>query len=159
MFKAVVFSWPPYLAARLLLAGVLVFAAVPKLLEPRLFAEVIQAYGLLPDALLLPTAIGLPLAELVLAVFLLLDRPWAVGGTALLLAGFMLVLGWGIWLGLDVDCGCFGPEDPKGQAFHGLREAMLRDVGLLFCCGYLKLYRMARYQRGAEETLLAARTT
>ena len=40
---------------------------------------------------------------------------------------FMAILGYGISMGLDVDCGCFGPEDPESKAFHGLRAALYRD--------------------------------
>jgi hypothetical protein len=49
---------------------------------------------------------------------------------------FIAVLGYGIVLGLDVDCGCFGPDDPE-QAYHGLWSALIRDLGLLVPVLYL----------------------
>ena len=44
---------------------------------------------------------------------------------------FICVLSYGIWLGLDIDCGCFGSNEPESSAFSGLREALLRDLLLL----------------------------
>jgi hypothetical protein len=44
---------------------------------------------------------------------------------------FIGVLSYGLYAGLDIDCGCFGPEDPEHLAFSGLRTALLRDF--LFC--------------------------
>ena len=57
--------------SRWFLAGVMIIAAVPKLSDPAVFAEVVGAYGLLPDILLLPAAVSLPFLEL-LAAFLLI---------------------------------------------------------------------------------------
>jgi transposase len=51
---------------------------------------------------------------------------------------FIAVLSYGIYLGLDVDCGCFGPEDPESAAFHGLRRALYRDMALMV--GIIFLY-------------------
>ena len=96
-----------------------------------MFAQVIGAYGLLPDFLVLPTAIVLPVVELVTAYLLLMDKPSGLWMTTALMVLFIAVLTYGIWLGLDIDCGCFGPEDIEGRAFSNLRTALVRD--LLFC--------------------------
>ncbi|MEJ2158353.1 MAG: DoxX family protein, partial [Desulfobacteraceae bacterium] len=58
-----------------------------------------------------------------------------------LLLLFMMVLGYGIWLGLDVDCGCFAAGDPEGGAYHGLRPALYRDAVMLAGMGYLILWK------------------
>jgi hypothetical protein len=34
-------------------------------------------------------------------------------------------------MGLDVDCGCFGPDDYEADAFHGLRQSLYRDMVML----------------------------
>ena len=117
--------------SRWLLAAVMIVAAVPKLADPIAFAEVIGAYGLLPDLLLLPAAIVLPLLELVCAFLLIQARISGLWIAALLMILFIAVLTYGIWLGLDIDCGCFGPEDSEGKAFSSLRTALVRD--LLLC--------------------------
>lgn len=116
---------------RLVVAAVFVFAAVPKIFAPVQFAETIAAYGLLPDILVMPSALLIPPFELILAVGMLYARPWALWGGLLLLALFSLVLGYAIYLGLDIDCGCFGPEDPEAHAFSGLRTALTRDLVLI----------------------------
>jgi len=43
---------------------------------------------------------------------------------------FIAVLIYGIHLGLDIDCGCFGPEDPE-QAYKGLKVALVRDAVMM----------------------------
>ncbi|MCP3887857.1 MAG: hypothetical protein GY702_03135 [Desulfobulbaceae bacterium] len=57
--------------ARYIIAVVFVIAAVPKLFNVSKFALIIEAYGILPDVLLLPMAILLPTFELILAVGLI----------------------------------------------------------------------------------------
>jgi len=53
------------------------------------------------------------------------------------------MLGYGIWIGLDVDCGCFGPEDPESEAFHSLKISLWRD--LIMFAGVAFLYGWRRY--------------
>ena len=117
--------------SRWLLAAVMILAAVPKLTDPGAFAEVVGAYVLLPDFLVLPAAIALPLLELVGAFLLIQGRISGLWITALLMLLFIAVLSYGIWLGLDIDCGCFGPEESESKAFSSLRTALFRD--LLLC--------------------------
>jgi len=54
---------------------------------------------------------------------------------------FIAVLIFGIHLGLDIDCGCFGPNDPEAEAFHDLRGALMRDFLLLLAVGYQYFWR------------------
>lgn len=130
---------PPWIdrLSRWFLAAVMIFAAVPKLADPAVFAEVVGAYGLLPDFLLVPAAIFLPVLELVGAFLLIRGRVSGLWITALLMLLFITVLSYGIWLGLDIDCGCFGPEDSESKAFSSLRTALIRDlllcIPLLYC--------------------------
>ena len=121
---------------RWLLATVWCVAGVPKLFEPEQFGQIISAYGLLPDGLVMVAAVLLPLAELTAAVLLIINHRAGLYLSALLLTLFISVLSYGIWLGLDIDCGCFGPEDPEHQAFAGLRTALIRDLLLVIPLGY-----------------------
>jgi hypothetical protein len=123
-------------ASRWLLAMVFLIAAVPKIIDPFSFADVIGAYGLLPEPLLLPVAVLLPLTELALVPALLYGRKEGLWGAGVLMLVFMGVLLFGIRMGLDIDCGCFGPEDPEHQAFSGLRTALVRDVFLCIPLAY-----------------------
>ncbi|PLY00771.1 MAG: DoxX family protein [Desulfuromonas sp.] len=130
-----------YHALRLLLVVVFVWSGVSKGLAPVDFAYTVGAYGLLPDLLILPVAGGLILLELVAGGGLLFDKRGSLTLITLMMVLFLVVLGYGIHLGLDIDCGCFGPDDPEAEAFHDLRGAFRRDLLLLLAIGYLYLWR------------------
>ncbi len=130
-----------YGLARCLLALVFLYAGGVKLPDPYAFSQVIGGYGLLPPALLMPTAVGLPLLEVLAAMALLVDVRGSLGLLTGLTLLFMAVLAYGIHLGLDIDCGCYGPEDPEAEAYHGLEQALLRDAGLLAVCAYCYWWR------------------
>lgn len=120
-------------------------AAVPKLLNVHGFASVIGAYAVLPDIFLLPTAVVLPVVEIFLAVGLLLNRLKSVIGIGVLLIFFIVLLSYSILQGLDIDCGCFGPEDPEHIAFQGLRVALVRDIVMLIPLIYSFWYHRYRH--------------
>ncbi len=130
--------------SRWLLAGVMILAAVPKLFDPAAFAEVVGAYGLLPDFLLLPAAVLLPFLELLAAFLLIRGRVSGLWITVMLMLLFIAVLSYGIWLGLDIDCGCFGPDDKESSMFADLRIALVRDlllcIPILYCFGYRYIF-------------------
>ena len=92
----------------------------------------------------MPVAIGLPLLEVTAGTGLLLDIRGSLAMIAGLLLLFMVVLGYGIWMGLDVDCGCFGPEDPEAEALHGLRISVFRH--LVMMGGVFIIYGFRRYR-------------
>ena len=91
----------------------------------------------------MPVAIGLPLLEVIAGIGLLFDIKRSLALITGLLVLFMVVLGYGIWLGLDVDCGCFGPDDPEADAFHGLRLSLFRD--LVMMAGVFFIYGWRQY--------------
>lgn len=114
------------------------------MLEPEIFAVLIEAYGIVPEGLLMPVAIGLPFLEVIAGIGLLFDIRGSLALITGLLVFFMVVLGYGIWMGLDVDCGCFGPEDPEAEAFHGLRLSLFRDLVMMF--GVFFIFGWRRYR-------------
>lgn len=128
--KTYVLNWLDRVS-RWLLAAIFLYAGVPKIADPQFFSTVIGAYGLLPEYLLLPAGVLLPLAEIVTALLLLYGRVEGLWLSVFLMLLFLFVLGYGMYLGLDIDCGCFGPEDPEHAAFSGLRSSFIRD--LLLC--------------------------
>ena len=143
MANALMSLWT-YRVMRWSLAVVFLYAGETKLADPRAFAALIDAYGIVPDALLMPVAVGLPALEVAAAIGLMADIRGSLAFISALLAVFIAVLACGIWMGLDVDCGCFGPEDIESRAYHGLREAFYRDVGMM--AGIIYLYA-GRYYR------------
>jgi uncharacterized membrane protein YphA (DoxX/SURF4 family) len=136
-------DWP-YKLCRWTLGIIFIYAGGTKLLEPEIFAILIDAYGFIPEGMLMPVAIGLSLLELIAGIGLLFD----IRGSLALITGslvlFMAVLGYGIWIGLDVDCGCFGLEDPEAEAFHGLRLSLFRDLMML--AGVFFIYGWRHYR-------------
>ncbi len=89
----------------------------------------------------MPIAIGLPILEILAAIGLLFDVRGSLAVVAGLLVLFLAILGYGVWLGLDIDCGCFGPGDPEGEAYKGLRPALYRDLVMLTGVAYLYVWR------------------
>jgi putative oxidoreductase len=108
---AAVWAYGPILG-RVLVALVFAFAAVPKLADPAAFAADIDNYRLVPDALIGPLAIGLPILELLVAAALLTGIH--AGGASILALGllgvFVVGMSQAIARGIDLDCGCFGHE-------------------------------------------------
>lgn len=107
--------------ARTGLAILFAAAAVHKFRDLPRFAAVLEAYRLLPRALVQPVAVALVAVEAALAVGLLVTAA-ALHGAALLLLGYGLVIAWSILSGNDrIDCGCLG----FGAAVPQLRWAMV----------------------------------
>lgn len=121
---------PVVLALRCILGSLFAYSGVVKLMDVERFTVIIAGFGLLPKELLHPAAIFLPLAELFCGLGLIVAVRGCLTAIALMLLLFMAVLGWGIHLGLDIDCGCFGPEDPE-QAYKGLKVALVRDAAMM----------------------------
>ncbi|KJS31379.1 MAG: hypothetical protein VR64_11205 [Desulfatitalea sp. BRH_c12] len=131
-----------YRCLRWMLGITFIYSGVTKLLAPETFAVLIEAFGLVPEALLLPAAVILPVVEVVAGAGLLVDLRGSLAVITGLLLLFVALLGYGIHLGLDVDCGCFGPEDPEADAFHGLKWGLYRDLAMLAAIAYLYAWRI-----------------
>jgi putative oxidoreductase len=100
------------LLCRLGLAGLFLWAALPKLAEPGRFMEDLANYRVLPEAALAPIALGLPVLELLCALALL-GGPYVTGSALLvsvLLFGFAAAMAQARARGIDLECGCFGAE-------------------------------------------------
>jgi uncharacterized membrane protein YphA (DoxX/SURF4 family) len=130
-----------YHTLRIFIGMIFLWSGVSKAFNPAQFTATIEAYGLLPDLLILPTALTLILLEIVAAIGLLFDKWGSLTAIAIMMLLFLTVLGYGIFLGLDIDCGCFGPNDPEAKAFHDLRGAFVRDLWLMLAIIYLYLSR------------------
>jgi uncharacterized membrane protein len=130
-----------YHSLRVLIVVIFLWSGVSKAFQPLQFATTIEAYGLLPDILALPAALTLILVEIIAAIGLLFEKWGSLTAITLMMLLFLTVLGYGIFLGLDIDCGCFGPNDPEAIAFHDLRGALVRDLWLMLAIIYLYLFR------------------
>ncbi|GFK93378.1 hypothetical protein NNJEOMEG_01210 [Fundidesulfovibrio magnetotacticus] len=112
-------------------------AGAVKLGNPEVFAVTVRAFGILPDALVGPLSVALPCLEVAAAVLLLLDMRWGLELTTALLLVFVAVLVHALRMGLDIDCGCYGPSDPEREAFGSIRQALWRDGAMLAAAAFL----------------------
>lgn len=129
-----------YRLVRWTLAVLFIWAGSMKLADPQAFAVIIRDFGLVPEWSVMPIALILPAVEVIAAFGLIFDIRGSLAVITGLMVLFVAILLYGIHLGLDIDCGCFGPEDPEARAYHGLRTALYRDVlmmtGILFLYGW-----------------------
>jgi hypothetical protein len=117
------------------LAGILAWAGIAKSANVDAFAKTVGAFGLVFDAMVRPVAAVLPFIELVTAILLVADlRPGRAAALAQSLI-FVFVNGYGLWLGLEIDCGCFGPGDSPGGG--NLKLAFFRSLAMTAASAYL----------------------
>lgn len=156
-----------YRLIRWILGVVFIYTGSTKLMDPSVFGVLIEAYGIVPESLVPLLAVTLPLLEMTAGIGLVFDIKGGLAMITGLLVLFIAVIGYGIHIGLDVDCGCFGPEDPEAKSFHGLKTAIYRDLlmltGTCFAFGwrkfqgicprpfiyYLNLYRVIKKENTA----------
>lgn len=136
-----------YRLVRWALAGLFIWAGALKLADPPAFAVIISDFGLVPGWSVMPLALALPVVEVAAALGLVFDLRGSLAVISLLLAMFIAILGYAIWLGLDIDCGCFGPEDPEARAYSSLRTSLYRDLAM--AAGIFFLYWW-RWQYAAD---------
>jgi len=146
-----------YRFLRWFLGGIFIYSGTTKLLTPQSFALLIEAYGVVPEGLLMPVAVMIPALEVLAGVGLLFDIHGSLAVITGLLLLFVAILGYGIRMGLDVDCGCFSPGDPEAEAFHGLRPALYRDMVMLTAVVFLYRWRRYRLVRPMRISLLMAK--
>ncbi|MCJ7499472.1 DoxX family protein [bacterium] len=94
---------------RLFVGGLFLYTGATKLADVAGFSQSIAAYGILPAVLLPCAAIGLPAIEVVAGFGTLLNKRWAILGILAMMVMFTGVLGYGVAVGLEIDCGCFSP--------------------------------------------------
>lgn len=117
------------LCARLIVAGIFIYAAVPKVLDPAAFASDIANYRV-PHWMWNISAGVVPMLELFGALALLHPRHWRGGALVLgaLTLIFLLLIYSVIARDIDIACGCFGRGE---QASRVGWDLFVRDLGLL----------------------------
>lgn len=114
------------LICRIVLGAVFIYASIDKIFMPGLFARSVFNYQLMPDFLINFLALWLPPIELVAGLFLIFG--FMTRGSIVIISGllvvFMSAMGINIIRGVEIDCGCFGPEENSG----GLMGAFMRDI-------------------------------
>ncbi|WP_419219348.1 MauE/DoxX family redox-associated membrane protein [Gordonia sp. CPCC 205333] len=152
--------WVPWLSlvARFGLAAVLISSGGLKAMDPDQSEIAVRAYHILPESLIYPTSLVLPMFEIALGLLILIGlavRPTAVVSALL----FVVLIGViaSVWArGYKIDCGCFGGggEDASVTWRHYLTE-ILRDVGFLVLALWLSVYPRTRWALGLGSRLRA----
>src|SRR3954468_4468820 len=125
----------PWLAtgARLVLGGVFVVAGALKIPDPAAAVRAVRAYRLLPQPLVAPAGLGLPVVEIAVGLALLAGvfvRSAAIAA-AVLLVVFLVAVGSAWARGLQIACGCFGGGGQVAAGRTAYPGEVARDVGLL----------------------------
>ena len=90
------------------------------------------------------------LTELVTGLGLMANVRGSLTAALILLILFTSVLAYGIVLGLDIDCGCLGPNLPIG-----LKMQLLVDASLVAWCGLVHLTRKQRKAKSESPPAVA----
>ena len=133
------------LVCRLAAGGVFVWAGVAKALDRQASILAVDAYDLLPAAMVKPVAAALPWLEIAIGVFLLVGLFVRFAGvaTAVLSLVFVVALAQAKARGLAIDCGCFG----GGGAGSGVGWFdIARDLPLVLAGIYLAFWPGRRLQ-------------
>jgi uncharacterized membrane protein YphA (DoxX/SURF4 family) len=118
------------LALRVVLGAMFVYAGVVKIADPAGFAQAIANYRILPAGLVHLAAVVLPWVELLAGASMVLGL--FLPGGSLVVAGLMLVfacaLGFDLWRGLDISCGCFGSTGDAITWWYVPRDLLLSGM-------------------------------
>ncbi len=139
--KLIMSSKKIYMIVRIGLGLVFIISGAIKAMDLVSFSRVIEAFAILPIDMSYPAAVLISVTELLLGIGLIADIKGSLGGIFLLLFGFAFVLSWAIYMGYDIDCGCFGEQDPEAKAFSSLRTSLVRDFFMIFIVSYLYIWR------------------
>jgi uncharacterized membrane protein YphA (DoxX/SURF4 family) len=132
------------LIIRLVIGSVFIYAGFIKLIDPKAFAKVISQYDIVPNILLPAVAIGLPAAEFLAGLGLVLNIKGSLAVIFNLLVVFIMVLGYGIFNDMNIDCGCFSSEEIN--AHNSLKQALFRDLFMIVAACYLYVYKRIKYE-------------
>ena len=138
-----------YRALRFIIGSVFIYAGSLKLLDPKAFAHTISGYGLVPESLLAPIAIGLPVIEIAAGIGLILNIRGSLTVIFSMLVMFVFVIWYGILKDLSIDCGCFTPDEITNQ--NSLRRAFYRDLLMMGVVLLIYAHRFSRSERKSSQ--------
>ena len=133
-------SWllSPWLTVRMQIAlgALFVAAALPKIVDPPAFAQMIYNYRIVPGFAVNASALVMPWLELLAGVALILGiwRRSAASIVGALLLVFIVALGINLARDHAVNCGCFdlgGATKTQAQLISEMRWVVVRDIGML----------------------------
>lgn len=145
--KSLLKSISPEDLIRLIIGSVLIFAAIPKIIDPLDFAFNLAGYQLFPEFSLQYMAVFVPYLELLTGIFLIVGV--YVRGALFLAIGMFVVfifsLLYAIAQGVDINCGCFGQvPGEKSNLWFRVAEDFIYITGLLYVANKEKIFKTIR---------------
>lgn len=144
--RSEVFEWISTLV-RLAMAGILIFAAIPKVQDIQQSIIAVRAYRLLPEPIVPFVGTMLPFLEFALALFLLLGLFTRAAAVVwlVMMAAFMFGVIWAWANGLSIECGCFGGggDVPEGTANYPAH--LLERVGFVILGTWLLIWPRTKF--------------
>jgi hypothetical protein len=122
-----------------------------------MFAMQVDSYQLLPPAIVSPAAHFLPPFELFVGLWLLsgIALRYAALVTSLLFTVFFAVMVRSYFLGLEINCGCFGPGDRLGP-MTVLRDGSLLALAIAVTVGAFLMNRRHSTEQEISSTKVSA---
>lgn len=135
------------LLVRLAMAGILVFAALPKLVDIPQSVRAVRAYRLLPEEIVPFVGTMLPFLELALALLLVLGAFTRLASIVwlVMMAAFLTGVIWAWSTGLTIDCGCFGGGGEVDASETNYPIHLLERLGFIALGTYLAIWPRSRF--------------
>lgn len=140
-----------YWFIRIAIGSLFIYAGFIKIIDPGSFARLISHYNLVPELLLGPVAIGLPVLEMLAGFGLIFNMRGSLTTIFGLLILFVFILWYGILNDLNIDCGCFSPAEIRSQ--NNLRQAFYRDLLMIAGITYIFFFKRISQDYGTNHTL------
>lgn len=135
------------LVVRLGMAGVLIFAAIPKIQDLPASVRAVRAYRLLPEAVVPLVGNLLPFLELLLAAFLIAGLFTRIASAVwlLMMLGFTVGVVY-VWIkGYSIDCGCFGGGGEVAEGTTNYPVHLAERLGFIVLGAYLFAYPRSKF--------------
>ena len=144
--RSEVFEWISTLV-RLAMAGILIFAAIPKIQDIPQSIIAVRAYRLVPEPIVPFVGTMLPFLELTLALFLILGLFTRIAAIVwlVMMAAFMFGVIWAWANGLSIDCGCFGGGGEVPEGTTNYPKHLAERIGFVLLGTWLLIYPMSRF--------------
>jgi uncharacterized membrane protein YphA (DoxX/SURF4 family) len=131
--RRILAHWLTICLCRLILGGVFIAAALPKIYDPATFAESIENYHIMPAITLNFMAITLPWIELIAGAGLIMglwprSNIFIING---LLVVFMIAILSALIRKIDINCGCFGAKSEELTIITFVRDLLLFGTGII----------------------------
>ena len=122
---------------RIIIGGIFLISGLAKISDPIRFMLTLREFRLIPEIIVLSTAIYLPWLEFILGLFILVGIMHRTASLILsgIIVSFTLAIASVILRGFEIDCGCFGLlADMLKLPDMADYKAVIRNVILLGIC-------------------------